>query len=102
MDNKRAIPGKNLRTCRRGHQYYKSSECPVCPICENMKKPAEEMLASLVAPARRALENAGIKTPEQLSKYTIKELLELHGMGPSSIPKLSKVLKSKGLSFKRK
>jgi hypothetical protein len=67
-----------------------------------MKKPVDEMLSSLVAPARRALENAGIKTPQQLSKYSVAQLLALHGMGPSSIPKLRKVLKSQGLSFKRK
>jgi len=66
-----------------------------------MKKP-EQSFSSVVAPARRALENAGIKTPEQLAKYTVTQLLELHGMGPSSIPKLRNVLKSKGLSFKRK
>ena len=102
MDNKRAISVKNLRTCSSGHQYYKSSDCPVCPICENMKKPAKRCFSVVVAPARRALENAGIKTPEQLSKYTVAQLLELHGMGPSSIPKLRKVLKSNGLSFKRK
>jgi len=101
MDNERANPGRNLKTCSRGHQYYKSSDCPVCPVCENMKKP-DGSFSSMVAPARRALENAGIRTPEQLSKYTVTELLELHGMGPSSIPKLRKVLKSKGLSFKRK
>ena len=101
MDNKRAIPGRNLKTCSRGHQYYKSSDCPVCPVCENMKK-AQESFSGVVAPARRALENAGIKTPEQLSKYTVAQLLEFHGMGPSSIPKLREVLKSNGLSFKRK
>ena len=101
MDNKRIIPVRNLKTCSSGHQYYKSSDCPVCPICENIKKP-EESFSGVVAPARRALENTGIKTPEQLSKYTVAQLLELHGMGPSSIPKLRKVLKSNGLSFKRK
>ena len=101
MDNKRAIPGSKLKTCSRGHQYYKSSDWPVCPVCENMKKP-DESFSSMVAPARRALENAGIRTPEQLSKYTVTQLLELHGIGPSSIPKLRNVLKSKGLSFKRK
>ena len=102
MANKRAAPEKNLRICRNGHQYYKSSDCPVCPICENMKKPVEEMLSIVAAPARRAIENAGIKTPLQLSKYTVEQLLTLHGMGPGSIPKLLKVLKSQGLSFKRK
>ena len=101
MDNKRAASEKNLRICRNGHQYYKRSDCPVCPICEELKKPVEEMLSSVAAPARRAIENAGIKTPLQLSKYTLEQLT-LHGMGPSSIPKLLKVLKSQGLSFKRK
>jgi hypothetical protein len=67
-----------------------------------MKKTTEEILATVAAPARRALENAGIKTPQQLSRYTIAELLALHGIGPSSIPKLRKVLKANGLSFKRK
>ena len=102
MAKKSAATVKNLRTCAKGHQYYKSSDCPVCPICEKMKKPGEEMLSSVGAPARRALENAGIKTPQQLSKYTVEQLLKLHGMGPSSIPKLQKVLGSQGLSFKRK
>ena len=102
MANTDALSEKNLRTCRRGHHYYKSSDCPVCPICEKMKRPAEEILLSVSAPARRALENAGVKTPQQLSKYTVEQLLTLHGMGPSSIPRLRKVLKSKGLSFKRK
>jgi len=101
MNNKRAIPEKILKTCSRGHQYYRSSDCRVCPICESMKKP-EESFSNIVSPARRALENAGIGTAEQLSKYTVTQLLELHGMGPSSIPKLRKVLKSNGLSFKRK
>jgi uncharacterized protein YdhG (YjbR/CyaY superfamily) len=56
---------------------------------------------SLVAPARRALENKKIKTLKQLSKFTEAELLELHGMGPSSIPKLRNALKTEGLSFKK-
>jgi hypothetical protein len=91
---------KNLRTCRNGHQYYKSSDCPVCPICEANKQPEEELLCSVAAPARRALENAGIKTPAQLATYTVDEVLKFHGMGPSSIPKLRTVLKSNGLTFK--
>jgi hypothetical protein len=93
---------RKLRTCPDGHQYYKSSDCPVCPICESMKNPTEDVLASVGAPARRALENAGIRTPQLLSKYTVGELLALHGIGPSSIPKLKKVLESNGMSFKRK
>jgi DNA-directed RNA polymerase alpha subunit len=56
-------------------------------------------MSGLSAPARRALENAGIKTLKQLSKFSEKQILELHGMGPSSIPKLKAELKKEGLSF---
>jgi DNA-directed RNA polymerase alpha subunit len=55
----------------------------------------------LVAPARRALENQGINTEKKLSQYTKSEILKLHGMGPSTIPKLEKALSDKGLSFKK-
>jgi predicted RecB family nuclease len=89
-----------LRTCKKGHQYYKSSDCPVCPICAAEEKPEEKMLAVLGAPARRALQNAGITNPQQLSKWSKKELLQLHGFGPSSIPRLEAVLKKQGLSLK--
>jgi hypothetical protein len=100
--SKEVLDRKNLRTCPNGHQYYKSSDCPVCPVCESMVNPSEEILSVLSSPARRALENAGIKTPKQLSALTINQVLDLHGMGPSSIPKLTKVLKSHGLAFKGK
>ena len=56
----------------------------------------------LVAPARRALEREGITTLMQLSKYSEGEILELHGMGPSTIPKLRSALKAKGLTFRKK
>jgi len=90
-----------LRICDKGHKYYKSSDCPVCPICESQKTPEAEFLALLAAPARRALENAGIKTISQLSNYTENQLLTFHGMGPGSIPKLRKALKDHGLSFQK-
>ncbi len=57
-------------------------------------------LAILAAPARRALENEGITTLEQLSKYSVQEILKLHGMGKSTIPKLEKVLFENNLTFK--
>jgi predicted RecB family nuclease len=92
---------KEKRTCPKGHLYYKSSSCPTCPICEEQKKPQEGSLSSLSAPARRALENNGIKTLKQLAKFSEKEILQLHGMGPASIPKLKSELKKEGLSFKK-
>jgi len=90
------------RTCAKGHQYFKTSDCPVCPVCENQRKPENSFLSLLSAPARRALENKGIKTLEQLSKYSEKEILNLHGMGPSSMPKLRSTLSAKGMAFKQK
>ncbi len=92
---------RDLRVCEKGHKYYKSSDCPVCPICEGLRKPDSDFLAAVSAPARRALENAGIDTVAKLSDYREEQLLKLHGMGPSSIPKLRKVLKGQGLAFKK-
>ncbi len=92
---------KTLRTCKNGHQYYKSSECPVCPVCEKEHKPQEGFLSLLSAPAKRALQNKGITTLRRLASHSEKEILGLHGMGPSSIPKLKAVLKQAGLSFKK-
>ncbi|PYY29968.1 RNA polymerase alpha subunit C-terminal domain-containing protein [Paenibacillus illinoisensis] len=89
------------RTCEHGHSYYKKSDCPTCPICESERKPKEGFLALLSAPARRALENEGITTLAELSKYTEKEILNLHGIGPSAIPKLRQALEEEGLSFAR-
>lgn len=91
---------KNLRICDKGHKYYKSSDCPTCPICERERKPKNGFLSLLSAPARRALENNGITTLQDLSKYTEKEILQFHGMGPASLPKLKSALEESGLSFR--
>ncbi|WP_338592586.1 RNA polymerase alpha subunit C-terminal domain-containing protein [Paenibacillus sp. Y5S-9] len=90
-----------LRTCEQGHSYYKKSDCPTCPTCEAERKPTEGFLALLSAPARRALENEGITTLQQLAEYTEKEILKLHGIGPSAMPKLRNALEEEGLSFKK-
>jgi predicted RecB family nuclease len=91
----------SLRTCSQGHQYYKSSDCPVCPICEKAVLTAND-LPQLGAPARRALENAGIHSLAELARHSEAEILDLHGIGPSSMPKLRSALEAKGLSFKPK
>ncbi|WP_419887495.1 RNA polymerase alpha subunit C-terminal domain-containing protein [Neobacillus niacini] len=92
---------KNLRTCPKGHQYFKSSECPTCPICEADKKPKSGFLSQLSAPARRALEKNGITSLQELSTYSEKEILKFHGMGPASLPKLKSALSEEGFSFKK-
>ncbi|WP_273208550.1 RNA polymerase alpha subunit C-terminal domain-containing protein [Runella zeae] len=89
-----------LKTCIKGHQFYKSSDCPSCPICEEERKPKNSFLSLIGAPARRALERENIKSLEDLTKWTEKEIINLHGMGPSTIPKLKKALSENGLSFK--
>ena len=91
----------SLRTCLKGHSYYKSSDCSTCPACEELRKPKEGFLSLLSAPARRALENNTIKTLTHLSKLSEKEILAFHGMGPGSIPKLRKALEAEGLSFRK-
>ncbi|MCV9885652.1 RNA polymerase alpha subunit C-terminal domain-containing protein [Metabacillus halosaccharovorans] len=91
---------KIKRTCENGHVFEKSSDCPTCPICENERKPVTGFLSLLSAPARRALESKEIVTVEELAKYSEKEILSLHGIGPSSLPKLRSALQEIGLTFK--
>lgn len=64
-------------------------------------KQEEDFRSALSAPARKALKGKNITTLKQLAKYTEAQLLELHGMGPGSIPKLRKALKAEGLDFKQ-
>jgi predicted RecB family nuclease len=90
---------RTLKTCEKGHQFYKSSDCPTCPICEEEQKTNDNFLSLLGAPARRALERENIKTLNDLSKFSEKDILALHGMGKSSIPKLRELLANEGLTF---
>ncbi len=91
---------RNKRICENGHTYYKSSDCPVCPICEANRTPAADFMNMLSAPARRVLERHQILSLQQLAEYSVAELLKLHGIGPSSIPELEQQLAAAGLSFK--
>lgn len=89
------------RTCTKGHDYYKSSDCPTCPVCEEERRPKDGFLSLLPAPARRALESKNITSLNELSKFSEDDILNLHGMGSSSIPRLRKALEEKGLSFNK-
>lgn len=89
------------RHCENGHEFYKSSNCSTCPRCEDERKSKYDFFSILVAPARRALESLEIKNIEDLSKYTEKEILSLHGMGKSTLPILHDLLIKAGLSFKK-
>jgi hypothetical protein len=93
---------KKLKMCSRGHKFYKSSDCPVCPKCWSgyYKDQKQSDFPKLSAPALRALLNAKIMNLKQLSKFSEEEILGLHGMGPATMPVLKAGLKKKGLKFK--
>lgn len=67
---------------------------------KNKEKPQYNFLDLLGEPAKRALEREGISSLDKLSLYSEKDILALHGVGKSSIPKLSEALLKEGLSFK--
>jgi hypothetical protein len=90
---------KQRRQCPKGHVYFKSSDCPVCPRCEATRKPAADFLAELAAPARRALEGAGLTTLAKIAKRKESEVADLHGMGPSALGRLRIALGKAGLAF---
>ena len=56
----------------------------------------------LSKPAQRALAGKSINTLKQLSKYSEKEILGLHGIGRTAIPVLKQAMKSAGLFFRKK
>lgn len=95
-------PKGTKKTCSRGHTFYKSSDCPVCPVCwpGQQKKLQSDFPEKLGAPALRALLNAKISRLRDLSAFTEREIADLHGMGPKGIRMLKEALTSKNLSFK--
>lgn len=53
----------------------------------------------LAEPARRALEEAGYTSLEDLSGATEADVLGLHGMGPTALARLRRALNETGRSF---
>jgi predicted RecB family nuclease len=92
---------KQQRVCPQGHTYFKSSDCRSCPRCEAAKKPAEGFLSELAAPARRALEGAGLTTLAKLAARTESQVAALHGMGPNALARLRASLKKAGRAFRK-
>ena len=88
------------RTCENGHTFEKSSDCPTCPVCEAERASETGFLSTLSAPARGALEHEGIDTVTKLSHYSETEILDIHGVGPASMPALRTALEEHGLDFK--
>ena len=92
---------KSKRICDKGHVYYKTSDCPTCPVCANESKPSSGFLSKLSGPARSALLHDGIDTLDKLAQYSEKEILKLHGIGKASLPTMKALLNEKGLDFKK-
>jgi ERCC4-type nuclease len=57
-------------------------------------------LPKLAAPAQRALASAGIKSLEDLCKFSEEEIKNLHGIGPNALKSLKAALKQIGKSFR--
>jgi ERCC4-type nuclease len=62
--------------------------------------PLPEELRVLGKPAQRALIVAGFHSLEGIAARSERELLELHGMGPKSIPTIRDVLARHGLELR--
>lgn len=57
--------------------------------------------AGLSKPALRALAGLGVQNTQQLSRYSAKELLALHGMGPKGVRIIEAALAERGWSLKQ-
>jgi hypothetical protein len=55
---------------------------------------------SLGAPARRALDRAGVGRLEDLRGFTRREILALHGMGPKAMSTLEAMMREAGIGFR--
>jgi DNA-directed RNA polymerase alpha subunit len=55
----------------------------------------------LSGPALRALHTAGIRSVDELTRLTERDLAALHGMGPKGIVVLRDALRARGLEFRR-
>lgn len=92
------------KVCQNGHIFEKTSDCPVCPVCSKAEMNLQfgDEFPRLGAPAFRALYHFGITSLKDLSKYSEKELLALHGFGPKALRLLKEELNKKKMSSNSK
>lgn len=91
------------KICINGHSFDKNSSCLVCPKCssEEMNNKYGEEFPAIGAPAFRAINRLGIAKLIDLTNYSEKDLLTLHGFGPKGLKLLKTQLIQKSLSFKK-
>jgi predicted flap endonuclease-1-like 5' DNA nuclease len=68
------------------------------------KKPAAKAapaMPNIGKPATRALAAIGVVRLDQVTRYSVDELLDLHGVGPKAIRILREALGEKGKSFRK-
>ena len=61
--------------------------------------PAGSDLPKLSRPAHQALATIGVTRLEDLTKFTEKDIKNLHGMGPKGMRELHEALAQRGLAF---
>jgi hypothetical protein len=88
------------KICKNGHRFSKTSDCPVCPICELEKRKSDPCFSAIGSPALRALDSKEITTLSDLALFTEMEILALHGIGPNAMSKLKAKMTKNGLTFK--
>lgn len=101
---KKTAKGK-LNICSRGHRFFKSSDCPVCPQCWSgyyRKRHQNDFPEELGAPALRALLGAKITMLAHLAKFTEADILALHGMGTKGVQRLKAAMRARKLAFRKK
>jgi hypothetical protein len=59
------------------------------------------ILNQLSAPARRAIQSLDITTLDDLSRFSEKEIMALHGIGNSALLTIKILLQANSLDFKR-
>lgn len=70
----------------------------MCPPEPAGRRPPTD-LPRIGAPARRALEGAGITALEALTRLSEADVARLHGMGPKALERLRAALAEQGLTF---
>lgn len=87
------------RTSKRSER-RKEARCDPKAVAEFDYSALDPVFAELSRPAQRALLTNGIRTPKELARNTLDEVLKFHGIGASSVPILKRALRANGLKFR--